>query len=59
MVEEAELVGVKAEVARLDTSDLAHCGDSVDDLADRLGGVDVFVNNAGTGPSTLALLAWP
>jgi NAD(P)-dependent dehydrogenase (short-subunit alcohol dehydrogenase family) len=48
-------LGRRAEVARLDTSDLPGCGDVIDDLADRLGGVDVFVNNAGTGSSTLAL----
>lgn len=47
--------GVNAEVARLDTSDLAGCGDVIDGLADRLGGVDVLVNNAGTGSATLAL----
>jgi NAD(P)-dependent dehydrogenase (short-subunit alcohol dehydrogenase family) len=47
--------GGKAEVARLDTSELASCGGVIDDLADRLGGVDVFVNNAGTGSATLAL----
>jgi NAD(P)-dependent dehydrogenase (short-subunit alcohol dehydrogenase family) len=52
---EARDAGVKAEVARLDTSDLAGCGDVIDELADRLGGVDVFVNNAGTGSATLAL----
>jgi NAD(P)-dependent dehydrogenase (short-subunit alcohol dehydrogenase family) len=52
---EARGAGVKAEVARLDTSELTGCGDVIDELADRLGGVDVFVNNAGTGSSTLAL----
>jgi NAD(P)-dependent dehydrogenase (short-subunit alcohol dehydrogenase family) len=52
---EVRAAGVKAEVSRLDTSDLARCGDVVDELADRLGGVDVFVNNAGTGSATLAL----
>jgi NAD(P)-dependent dehydrogenase (short-subunit alcohol dehydrogenase family) len=52
---EVRRAGVKAEVARLDTSDLAVCGDVVDDLADRLGGVDVFVNNAGTGSAKLAV----
>ena len=40
--------GRKAVVARLDASDLNGCGDVVDGLADQLGGVDVFVNNAGT-----------
>jgi NAD(P)-dependent dehydrogenase (short-subunit alcohol dehydrogenase family) len=47
--------GVKAQVAHLDVSALESCGEVVDDLADRLGGVEVFVNNAGTGASTLAL----
>ena len=41
--------GRRAEVAQLDTTRLESCGDVVDDLAERLGGVDVFVNNAGTG----------
>ncbi len=47
--------GRRAEVAQLDAADLASCGSVVDELADRLGGVDVFVNNAGTGSSTAAL----
>lgn len=47
--------GQRAEIARLDTAELTQCGDVVDDIADRLGGVDVFVNNAGTGSTTLAL----
>ena len=56
--ETAELVrkaGVTAELAHLDTADLDRCGDVVDELAGRLGGVDVFVNNAGTGTARLAL----
>jgi NAD(P)-dependent dehydrogenase (short-subunit alcohol dehydrogenase family) len=53
--EEVRAAGVKAEVTRLDTSDLGRCGDVIDELAGRLGGVEVFVNNAGTGSSTLAL----
>src|SRR5690348_9818434 len=52
---EVREAGAKAEVAHLDTSDLGSCGDVIDDLADRLGGVDVFGNNAGTGSATLAL----
>jgi NAD(P)-dependent dehydrogenase (short-subunit alcohol dehydrogenase family) len=52
---EVREAGVKAEVAHLDTSDLDACGDVIDDLAGRLGGVDVFVNNAGTGSAVLAL----
>lgn len=51
--EEVRSHGVKAELAELDTSRLDECGDVVDDLIGRLGGVDVFVNNAGTGASTL------
>jgi NAD(P)-dependent dehydrogenase (short-subunit alcohol dehydrogenase family) len=52
---EVRRAGVKAEVAHLDTSDLDSCGDVIDDLAGRLGGVDVFVNNAGTGSAIPAL----
>jgi NAD(P)-dependent dehydrogenase (short-subunit alcohol dehydrogenase family) len=52
---EVRAAGASAEVAHLDTSDLGSCGDVIDDLAGRLGGVDVFVNNAGTGSATLAL----
>ncbi len=52
---EVRKAGVNAEVTRLDTADLDTCGDVIDELADRLGGVDVFVNNAGTGSAALAL----
>jgi NAD(P)-dependent dehydrogenase (short-subunit alcohol dehydrogenase family) len=52
---EVEKAGVRAEVAHLDTADLDRCGDVIDDLAGRLGGVDVFVNNAGTGSAAQAL----
>jgi hypothetical protein len=41
--------GRKAFVAQLDVSDAPACGQVVDDLAEQLGGLDVFVNNAGTG----------
>lgn len=41
--------GRRAVVARLDTTELPQCGDVIDSLAEDLGGVDVFVNNAGTG----------
>jgi NAD(P)-dependent dehydrogenase (short-subunit alcohol dehydrogenase family) len=44
--------GRRAEVVRLDVADAPGCGDVVDELCDRLGGLDVFVNNAGTGSST-------
>jgi NAD(P)-dependent dehydrogenase (short-subunit alcohol dehydrogenase family) len=54
-METAEIVrsyGRSAEVARLDTSDAPACGEVIEALCDRLGGIDVFVNNAGTGAST-------
>ena len=47
--DEVRAYGRTAEIAPLDTTDLAGCGDVVDDLAHRLAGCDVFVNNAGTG----------
>jgi NAD(P)-dependent dehydrogenase (short-subunit alcohol dehydrogenase family) len=47
--------GRRAVVARLDTTELPGCGDAIESLADGLGGVDVFVNNAGTG-ATVPLL---
>jgi NAD(P)-dependent dehydrogenase (short-subunit alcohol dehydrogenase family) len=40
--------GRQAEVARLDLARLPEAADVVDRLADALGGIDVFVNNAGT-----------
>src|SRR5687767_13168107 len=47
--EEVRQVGRRAAVARLDTTELPGCGDVVDSLAEELGGLDVFVNNAGMG----------
>ncbi|HYH28998.1 MAG TPA: SDR family oxidoreductase, partial [Pseudonocardia sp.] len=44
--------GRKAEVRRLDLTALPGAADVVDELADALGGVDVLVNNAGTGTAT-------
>jgi hypothetical protein len=38
----------RAEVCRLDLTELPGAADVVDDLADALGGIDVLVNNAGT-----------
>src|SRR5688500_6530789 len=53
--DEVRSLGRKAYVAQLDTTDLDSCGDVIDRLADQLGGVDVFVNNAGTGDNATVL----
>ncbi|ELT44810.1 SDR family oxidoreductase [Arthrobacter nitrophenolicus] len=50
--EEIRAAGRKAVVRQLDTTELRSAGTVIDELADELGGVDVFVNNAGTGEST-------
>jgi len=39
--------GRKAVTAQLDTTDVPACGDVIDQLVEQLGGLDVFVNNAG------------
>lgn len=49
---EVRSLGRRAEIARLDTTELTSCGDVVDDLATRLSRLDVFVNNAGAGGGT-------
>jgi NAD(P)-dependent dehydrogenase (short-subunit alcohol dehydrogenase family) len=41
--------GRRAEVRRLDLAQLPSAADVIDDLTDTLGGIDVLVNNAGTG----------
>ena len=51
--EEVRGIGRKAYVERLDTTDPPRCGVVVDRLAEDLGGLEVFVNNAGTGTSAL------
>ena len=47
--EEVRGHGRRAEVTQLDTGDAEGAAATVDALAERLGGVDVLVNNAGTG----------
>jgi NAD(P)-dependent dehydrogenase (short-subunit alcohol dehydrogenase family) len=51
--EEVRSKGSKAVVQQLDYTDLPSCAVTVDLLSDDLGGLDVFVNNAGTGDSRL------
>lgn len=53
--EEVRSHGARAVLARLDASEFPRCGDVVDELIAELGGLDVFVNNAGTGVSTPVL----
>jgi NAD(P)-dependent dehydrogenase (short-subunit alcohol dehydrogenase family) len=50
--EEVESLGRKAVVKQLDYTDLPSCAVTVDLLIEDLGGLDVFINNAGTGGST-------
>jgi len=50
-----EAEGRRAEVAHLDLTDIGSNAATIDDLAERLGGVDVFVNNSGTGGGTAFL----
>jgi NAD(P)-dependent dehydrogenase (short-subunit alcohol dehydrogenase family) len=52
---EVRATGRRAETARLDTTELERCGAVVDELADRLGGLDVYVHNAGTAAATMLL----
>jgi NAD(P)-dependent dehydrogenase (short-subunit alcohol dehydrogenase family) len=60
--DEVRRTGRRAEVRQLDLTRLPDAGGIVDDLADALGGLDVLVNDAGTGHSTplldLDLATW-
>ncbi|MGX7825773.1 SDR family oxidoreductase [Actinokineospora sp. 24-640] len=49
---EVEEAGARAVVTRLDLTDLPTAAGAVDEVAERLGGLDVLVNAAGTGSST-------
>ncbi|WP_369069164.1 SDR family oxidoreductase [Kineococcus terrestris] len=53
--EEVRALGRRAELRHLDLTRLPGAADVVDELAEALGGVEVLVNNAGTGTSTLLL----
>ncbi|WP_433651181.1 SDR family oxidoreductase [Micromonospora zamorensis] len=49
---EVRATGRRCEVAEVDLTRLPEAAVVVDELADRLGGIGVLVNNAGTGAST-------
>ncbi|SFP90862.1 hypothetical protein SAMN05660464_0106 [Geodermatophilus dictyosporus] len=53
--EEVRSLGRRAEVRPVDLTQLPGAAAVVDELADALGGIDVLVNDAGTGHSTLLL----
>lgn len=46
-------LGRRPEIVHLDAFRLDECGEVAEQLADRLGCVDVFVNNSGPGDSAL------
>ena len=50
--EDVRGLGRTAVVQQLDTTRIQETADTIDRLADELGGVDVFVNNSGTGDGT-------
>lgn len=57
--DEVRELGRRAEVRRLDLTQLPQAADVVDELAVALGGLDVFVNNAATGATAPFLdLSW-
>src|SRR5215212_453004 len=56
-LEAVRAMGRKGEVRRLDLTELPEAADVIDDLADSLSGLDVLVNNAGTGDPTGDFLA--
>ncbi|MGY1742547.1 MULTISPECIES: SDR family oxidoreductase [unclassified Blastococcus] len=51
-VEQVRALGRRAELRPLDLTRLPEAADVVDELADELGGLDVLVNDAGTGHMT-------
>ncbi|WP_432492715.1 SDR family oxidoreductase [Kineococcus gypseus] len=50
--EEVRALGRRAELRHLDLRDLPAAADVVDELAEALGGLEVLVNDAGTGDGT-------
>ena len=57
--DEVRALGRRAVVKRIDVTEVPGCGDVIDALAEELGGLDVFVNNAGTGDNAPLLdMSW-
>jgi len=57
--EQIRAAGRRVEVRRLDLTSLPAAADTIDELAEALGGIDVFVNNAGTGTTAAFLdMSW-
>lgn len=50
--EEVRSHGARAVIAHLDVADVPACGGVIDGLIEVMGGIDVFVNNAGMGTTT-------
>jgi NAD(P)-dependent dehydrogenase (short-subunit alcohol dehydrogenase family) len=51
-LEAVESVGRRGQVRRMDLTELPEAASVISELADSLGGLDVLVNNAGTGDPT-------
>lgn len=49
VLNEMREIGVRAEAERMDLTQLPEAVDTIDELADRLGWLDVLINNAGRG----------
>ena len=58
-LEAARAAGRKGEVRRLDLTELPGAAHGIDHLADAMGGVEVLVNNAGTGDPKKEFLELP
>jgi NAD(P)-dependent dehydrogenase (short-subunit alcohol dehydrogenase family) len=53
--DQVRAAGRRAVLSHLDIADLEHCGDVIDRTCEELGGIDVFVSNAGANATTPVL----